>query len=86
MPLQSVQCCEYINDNRGYACDVTDYVILPLEGKDELTILTIMVLTCCVVGCHRRGGQGKVSFFPSDTDPRVAGRTWSYFPCAGYCG
>ena len=47
-------------------------VILPVEGNLGEVVLLAMVLTCCVVDCHRRGGQENVSFYriPSATDPR----------------
>ena len=47
-------------------------VILPVEGNLGEVVLLAMVLTCCVVGCHRRGGREKVCFYkiPSATDPR----------------
>ena len=46
-------------------------VILPVEGNLGEVVLLAMVLTC-VVGCHKRGGREKVSFYriPSATDPR----------------
>ena len=51
-------------------------VILPVEGNLGEVVLLAMLLycwqCCCVVDCHRRGGQENVSFYriPSATDPR----------------
>ena len=56
------------------ACDIIDTFINTgstlLEGN--LTIKRVrMVLTCCIVGCHKQGSRDEVSFFriPSTTGP-----------------
>ncbi len=38
-------------------------------GQVSASIIEIMVLTCCVVGCHKRGGRDKVSFFRVPSSP-----------------
>ena len=69
-------CCAC--SNRGSARDVKNYVIpwwratRNYWSTGAATETASMVLTCCVVDCHRRGGHDKVSFFriPSATDTK----------------
>ena len=48
-------------------------VILPVEGNLGKVVLLAMVLTCCVAGCHKRGGREKVSFYKTAWNCFVGG-------------